>query len=150
MSPEDLEELKKAQDLSYSRRLDKLRNSPTTSPNHSSPLNNDVMRVKGTSAPKPEVMKTISGDSFTDKIARLRKGGSQALKGVSKGGLKAVPILGSVLGLGAALSSGDAAAALPVFGDVDSLGPEDALEKKLEDGTITPEERAILMSRFNR
>jgi len=149
MTPEELEEIRRKKDLEFLRGREQLQAQPVKSPDYTSPLEKDVMKVKGSPAPKPGVMKEISGEAFKDKIARLRKGGSQAIKGASKG-LKAIPILGSALGIGAALSSGDAAAALPVFGDVDSLGPEDELERKLESGTITPEERAILMSRFNK
>ena len=149
MTPEELEEIRRKKDLEFLRGREQLQAQPVKSPDYTSPLEQDVMRVKSKPLPKTKMMKEISEEAFTDKIARLRKGGSQALKGASKG-LKAVPILGSMLGIGAALSSGDAAAALPVFGDVDSLVPEDELERKLESGTITPEERAILMSRFKK
>lgn len=146
---EDLDEIRRKKELEFIRGREKLKSQPIKSPDYTSPLDQDVMKIKGGMTEKLEPMKEISGEAFADKIARLRKGGSQALKGASKG-LKAIPILGTALGLGAALSSGDAAAAVPLFGDVESLGPEDELEKKLESGTITPEERAILMNRFKK
>lgn len=98
---------------------------------------------------------TIGPDEFKAKIAartkqlpeksidynKLRKLASK----VGKKGLKAIPLIGPVV---SAFSSGDVSAAVPILGEAESLGPrEGSLEAKLEDGTITDEEREELRRR---
>lgn len=77
-------------------------------------------------------------DSLLD-VAKKRMQGSSGqkmmkniTKGVAKKGLKALPIVG---GIGAALVTGDASAAVPLLNEADELGPEKgSLGRKLEMG----------------
>lgn len=111
--------------------LAKLKASPVKDENYVSPLESDVMKIKGTPdviSNKPQ--KIISGDDFKNKINALRK--------MSKG----IPMLGAITSLGAGLMSGDASAAIPVLSEADDLGPQvGTLEQKLESGEkLTDEE----------
>ena len=94
-----------------------------------------------------ETMKGAIKRGDTDMISKLKMIG----KGLSKGartGLKAFPLIGGIM---AAVSSGDASAAIPILGDADNLGPAPgSLERKLEDGTITPEERMLLEEQMKK
>ena len=64
----------------------------------------------------------ISGKAFKDKITKLR-----ALNKMARKGLKSVPVLGTILGIGSSLKSGDVLAATPL-GDVESVGVDKAIE----------------------
>lgn len=158
--------------LAYKAGLAKLAAEPIKSENYTSPLSDDVMKV----ASKPikdttknvikgvtehintnEAQKVIGGDMFKNKIAKILESRAAAkaakLAGEAGGALKSVgkhiPMLGGLaVGLGTALATGDASAAVPVLNEADSLGPEaGSLEHKLESGTITPEEMEILRNR---
>ena len=88
---------------------------------------------------KKAVNKTMPGSDFQKKIASLRG---------AKKGLKSFPLLGSLVGGLAALSSNDAAAAIPVLDQADDLGaPADSLEGRFERGELSPEE---LMNFYKR
>ena len=74
------------------------------------------------------VKNIISGSEFVDKIANLR-----ALKKFGK----ALPGIGTLVGLGSALSSGDASAAIPILDEAEDLGPDkNSLEGQFERGEI--------------
>lgn len=100
-----------------------------------------------------EVQKLVSGNMFQDKIAKILESkrlakAAASLGGVASKGLKAVPFIGTAMGLGSALMSGDASAAIPVLDQADNLGPEEGtLESKLESGTITKDELQQLLNR---
>lgn len=79
------------------------------------------------------------GDTLDYK--QLRKQMSKMGKAAGRG-LKMIPIIGSAAAL---LGSEDASAAIPGLDQAESLGPAPgSLEARLEDGTITPEEREEL------
>lgn len=84
-----------------------------------------------------QLMKVKSGKEFTENIAKKRA--LKALGKFGKTGLKSLPLIG---GVAAALSSGDVSAAVPVLGDIESLGPRQGTpEAVIEDMSATPEER---------
>lgn len=93
---------------------------------------------------KQAVNRTKSGDDFAKKIARMTKSG-----GGLKKGLKSFPLLGSIVAGLSALSSGDAAAAIPILDQADDLGPSaESLEGRFERGELTPEERMRFLKRL--
>lgn len=98
-----------------------------------------MTRVKGSREEVGDVAeKLISGSDFAKKIA-AKRAALKALKGAGKAGLKSIPLIG---GVASALSSGDASAAVPVLGDVESLGPEKGSpESIIEDPSASDEER---------
>jgi len=117
-------------------------------------FNQDKHMVKGT----PEKIKTgkfrPNGGLVNDIVETSADGIKKAsrtstLRKLARGfgkGFKALPIVG---GLAAAMSSGDVSAAVPILGDASPTGPEKGtLERKLEDGTITPEEMERLKKQF--
>lgn len=107
---------KKDKELEFLRGLDKLRASDVKSPDYVSPLEQDVMKVKG-SKPEKELIqrissgtdkidtkqigKVISGSDFQSKIQSLLKGGGKKALGV-------LPMAGAI---GAALQGDPAMAA---------------------------------------
>jgi hydroxyethylthiazole kinase-like sugar kinase family protein len=126
-------------------------------------------RIKGTKEviKTKEPMKLIKGEDFTKKIAKLREarkaakegtmtaaktGAKSALKKASKTvlmrGLKSIPFLGSVIGIGQALKSGDVSAAVPEEIRPTAAGPKKgSVEAKLESGKkLTAEEKEHLKS----
>lgn len=87
-----------------------------------------------------EKMPVSKGASFMEKIASLRK---------AKAAAKLIPGLGALIGIGSAVATGDASAALPAELQPSESGPEQgSLEYKLETGKITPEERKQLMDKY--
>ena len=107
------------------------------------------------------VQKLLSGNAFQDKLQAILKSraASKALDAgvdVSRAasrGLKSVPLLGS-LAAGALTyaTTGDAQAAAteatPFVNEAGAVGPEvNSLEYKMENGTASPEELALLRSR---
>lgn len=87
-----------------------------------------------------EKIPVSKGASFVEKIAGLRK---------AKAAAKLVPGLGALIGLGSAVATGDASAALPTELQPTESGPEQgSLEYKLETGRITPEERKQIMDKY--
>jgi len=111
-----------------------------------------------------DVQKVLSGNQFQNKLASIleSRAASKAAKLAGQaGGMmssvgKRIPILGGLaVGLGTALTTGDASAgeqaAVPLLNEADPLGPEaGSLEYKLENGTITPQELEILRNRHNQ
>lgn len=128
---------KKNKDLEFLRGLEKLKAAPVKAEGYTSPLESDIMRVKG-SAPEKELVQKISGmtdkintksampltsgDAFKAKIAGLLKGG----------GKKAIATL-PFLGAGYAALQGDSAMAadelagnIPIAGQVyEAIKPEE-------------------------
>lgn len=80
-------------------------------------LTEPITRIKNTTEKIQTKVpqKLLSGDEFTEKIARLR-----ALKKAAKSGLKALPIVGSVASL--AMNPEDASAAIPGLDSAESVG----------------------------
>lgn len=126
-------------ELKFKRDLEKLNSSPVKAEGYVNPLNNDIIRVKAgdtnnLTEPLTKVrnvtdkidtkgiQKTISGDDFMEKIANARAA-KQALKTGGKKVLGAVPFIGGAL---QALATQDASAAVPLLGDADSVGENDA------------------------
>lgn len=127
--------------------------------NYTSPLNQDVMKVKGNqtmaNATEPVTriknatqhidtktpMNTISGSAFKDKIARLR-----GLKSIAN----KIPMLGSVVGgIGAMLGSENASAAVPILNEAESVGPQQgSFDDRLEKGLLTEEEKRLLKTQM--
>lgn len=92
------------------------------------------------------VKKLPDAAEHTANTAKKRALLKAAKKGASKfvkTGMKSLPLVG---GLAAALASGDASAAVPILGDVESLGPKKGSEEaKLEDMSLPMEERIKLL-----
>lgn len=162
MNEEDRRLLQLQKEMEFRKNLGKAQTKPLRAEGYQS-LDRDVHRAKGTPLEKETItripdstqridtktpMKTRSIDSFWDNINSKLKGSKSALKGVGNK-LKAIPVLGGALAGAAALSSGDVEAGvrsmIPFIGDANDLGPDkDSLGYKLEQGTITPEERKLL------
>jgi hypothetical protein len=103
------------------------------------------VRIKGVGTDKIDtgIQRTISGQDRLKKIAKL-----QALKKAAKP-LKAVPIIGPAIGALAALSSGDAAAAIPILNEADATGPaKGSPEAAVEDPTLSREERQKILEKL--
>jgi hypothetical protein len=95
-----------------------------------------------------DVQKLISGTGFQNKIKSILE--SRAAAKLAKNTLKSVPFLGTAMGVGSALISGDVSAAVPILDQADAIGPtEGSLEAKLESGIITPDEMQQLLARSN-
>lgn len=139
---------KKLKELQRLKTIAKLGSSPIKSPDYISPLEQDVMRIKGESPEMEPVTKIknttskidtkqitpiLSGDDFSDKIAKLR-----ALKAAGKKVAGIVPFAGAGM---AALSGDPAMAAEETIMDlpgVEALRSEDVGE--------SPEEEAIMLA----
>jgi len=91
------------------------------------------------------LQKKIADDSILKKAGKVA---SKASK-VARRGLKSVPILGSLIGIGSALASGDSSAAVPILNEAETLGPKKGtLQHKLESGQkLTKEEMEKLKSK---
>lgn len=150
--------------LDFKRKLERLALEPIKSDDYVSPLNDALMQVKGKvpvndttktvikgvtdKINTKEVQKLISGSGFQDKIKSILE--SRAASKLAKNSLKSIPFLGTAMGIGSALMSRDASAAIPVLNEAEAVGPtEGSLEAKLENGTITPDEMQQLMARSN-
>lgn len=108
-----------------------------------------IANIKGT--PKYTSSKLPSGGGWAkgamevaeeaaEKPSRL-KALSKVLKKAGRA-TKGIPIVGSSVGLLAALASGDASAAVPVLGDVEGVGPEKGSPSAIiEDPTASPEDK---------
>jgi hypothetical protein len=149
-------EKKSQRQLEQLQRQRQLQSSPVKSPNYTSPLDSDVMKVKGgrTLSDVTEPITKVTG--ATDKIdnRQIKKISSGAdwmnsikskLKGGAKG-LKSIPILGSAIGLASAIGSGDVSAAIPGLDAAESLGPErGGVDYKIENNIpLTPEDEEQL------
>lgn len=90
------------------------------------------------------------------KIPKLREGtyGLGALKSYLKSGaFKAIPVIGTALGAGIALASGEAnaASALPILGEADDLGPEQGSEDyEIENPQRNPAARRAALEKLSR
>lgn len=107
------------------------------------------------------VQKLLTGSAFQDKLVSILKsraaskaiGAGTDLSKVASTGLKSIPLLGSLVAGGLTFAAtGDANAAMqeatPFVNEAGAVGPEiGSLEHKLESGTATPEELAILRNR---
>lgn len=86
------------------------------------------------------------------QIPNLREGtfGLGALKSYLKSGtFKALPFVGPALGAAAAMSSGDASAAIPVLSEAESLGPEKGSEDyEIENPQANPELRRAALQKL--
>ena len=104
---------------------------------------NKHFKVKGRKLPKEEAKKVIkgvtkhiktkepqkilSGKAFTKKIAEklaAKKAGKTIAKKVGKKLLSSLPIVGTLVGVGSAIASGDVSAALPTGAEVEAAGPK--------------------------
>ncbi len=95
-----------------------------------------------------QVQKLISGSGFQDKIKSILA--NRAAGKLASNSLKAIPFAGAALGIGSALLSGDASAAVPILNEADAVGPtEGSLEAKMEGGTINPDEMQKLLAQSN-
>ena len=131
------------------------------------PVDDSVQVIRGNKAPaqmsgvvegvtenikKPAMMTSVTEDEFRKKLGdyaekkATRLAGLNALKLGSKKAMAAIPIVG---GIGAALASGDASAAMPMGFDSEELGPgADTIEGRLERGErLSPEEQDKLEQR---
>lgn len=116
--------------------------------NSSKPVILDKSLSEGFKAPVQGVTEHIkdvaqpltSGADFTEKIA-AKRAALQAAKAGGKKLLGAIPLIG---GLATAAMTGDASAAVPVLGDVDSLGPAPGIDSRIENGTLTDEDKIML------
>ncbi len=85
--------------------------------------------------------KAASKAGDEEMMDKLRQIAMKLKKGASRG-LKMLPIVGAAAGL---LGADDASAAVPILDMAESTGPQaGSLQSKLENGTITPEERQQL------
>ncbi len=111
--------------------------TPLTSKGDYSKMKKDLeykQRLKGSLRAAEKAGDTKLASAFAKKLSSL---GS-----IAKRGLKMLPIVG---GVAAALSSGDASAAVPGLDMADDIGPEKgSLQRRLEDGTATPEDHKKL------
>ena len=145
---------KKDKALEYLRGLDKLRASPIKAEDYTSPLEQDVMRVKGGQAVPEEVTrikgttdkidtkgiaKLTSGEDFADKIAKI-----QALRAAGKRAAGIIPLAGA----GMAALSGDPAMAAEELAQ-DAMGPAGLAYEALrpEEAGNPEEERMMLAER---
>lgn len=160
--------------LEFRRNLNRLSQSPVKAGDYVSPLEGEVMKVKNLDNTLPEaktiikgatdkidtkgVQKLLSGNQFSNKIAKILESRALAKAGnVAKQGLniaseagKRIPMLGGLaVGLGTALATRDASAAVPGLNEADVVGPvEGSIEHKLESGQpLTDEERLALSRR---
>lgn len=91
-------------------------------------------------------MTVKSGEEFAENIAKklarnkaLKKAAGNAIGKFAKTGLKSLPLIGGAI---AALSSGDASAAVPILSEAESLGPKEGSPSSvIEDMSASPEER---------
>jgi hypothetical protein len=88
------------------------------------------------------------------QVPNLREGtfGLGALKSYLKSGtFKALPFVGPAIGAVAALSSGDASAAVPILSEAESLGPEKGSEDyEIENPQRNPEARRAALEKLMR
>jgi len=140
--------------LQFIRDREKLKVKDIKSPDYTSPLDQDVMKVKGAAADTADtvtkirnatdhidtkgIKKVISGDDFTKKIAALR-----GLKGAGKKALSILPLAGTVAGL---MSGDPAMAAEEAAGDVipgyEAIKSEDAGESSADEKMMLAERAA--------
>lgn len=140
---------KKDKELEFLRGLEKLRASDVKSPDYVSPLEQDVMRVKGSSPVKEtvtripggtdkintkQVDKIISGSDFQSKIQSLLKGGGKKALGV-------LPMAGAI---GAALQGDPAMAAEELVMD---LPGAEAIRS--ESAGMSPEDEAMMLAEID-
>lgn len=143
---------KKLKELQRLSAMTKLGSSPIKSPDYISPLDKDVMKVKGGDIPEElvtkikgathkidtkEIAPILSGSDFAEKIAKLK-----ALKGLGKKALGVLPFAGA----GMAALSGDPAMAAEELAS-DAMGPAgmayDALKPEMAGN---PEEEATMLA----
>lgn len=144
-------------ELELLRGLEKLKAAPIKNSNYTTPLNNDVMRVKSLGIDTPETpdafkrsipnstehintkqaMPLLSGDAFTDKINKLK-----AAKKIGGKLLGAVPFAG----VGMAALSGDPAMAAEELAQ-DAMGPAGlAYEAIRPEQAGNPEEELMMLA----
>lgn len=146
---------KKDKELEFLRGLEKLRASDVKSPDYTSPLDQDIMKVKGSTPVKDAVTrisgstdkidtkgiaKVISGSDFQSKIQSLLKGGG-------KKALGALPLVGA----GMALASGEPAmAAEELAEDIVGLGPG-LVARAAAPGSagISPEDERMMLAEID-
>lgn len=140
---------KKDKGLEFLRGLEKLKASDVRSPDYTSPLDQDVMRVKG-SAPVKEavtrissgtdkidtkgITKVISGSDFQSKIQSLLKGGGKKALGV-------LPMAGAI---GAALQGDPAMAAEELVMDLPGV---EAIRS--ESAGMSPEDERMMLAEID-
>lgn len=129
-------------------------------------MNEEVARIKGSTKHlgSSDKLSQISGDSFRDKIERLRKNKTVdaigdgmdsvldlakskkgILKKIASSGLKSIPLLGGAISL---MGSSDASAAIPILDQAEPTGPEQgSIDQRLEQDTLTEEDKAELKRR---
>ena len=142
---------KEEKELEFLRGMEKLKGAPVKDPNYTSPLNQDVMPVKG-GIPEPEQVTRmkgmtqkidtnaaapiLSGNSFTDKINKLR---------ASKTAKKLMGIL-PLAGVAGAALSGDPAMAAEELAQ-DAMGPAGlAYEAIRPEMAGNPEEERMMLA----
>ena len=140
---------KKDKQLEFLRGLEKLKASDVKSPTYSSPLDQDVMRVKGSPLEKDivskiagstdkidtkQIAKVISGNDFQSKIQSLLKGGG-------KKALAALPMAGAI---GAALQGDPAMAAEELVMDLPGM---EAVRS--EAAGMSPEEERMMLAEID-
>lgn len=105
------------------------------------------------------IQKIGNADLVAEKIRKIieSRAASKLAKqasGIGKSFVKGIPMLGGLaVGIGTALSAGDASAgelaATPFLSEADDVGPSpDSIEHKMESGTATPDELDQLRKRF--
>jgi hypothetical protein len=143
---------KKLKELQRLSAMAKLGSSPIKSPDYVSPLENDVMKVKGGDLPEDSVTKIknatqkidtkeiapiLSGSDFEQKIAKLR-----ALKAAGKKVAGIIPFAGA----GMAALSGDPAMAAEELAS-DAMGPAGMAYDALKpDVAGNPEEESMMLA----
>lgn len=136
--------------LKFLQELQRLKAKGIKSEDYTSPLDQDVIKVKGGS-PEPETvtriknatehintkqgMPVISGDVFSEKIAALR-----ALKGAGKKLAGMIPLAGAGM---AALSGDPAMAAEELAGDIPVAGQIYEAIKPTESGNVEEEAQML-------
>lgn len=108
-----------------------------TDPNKIEDFNKELRKLKASGFDlknaDPAQIYELMAQKHHAQIPKLREGtyGLGALKSLAKSGtFKALPIIGPAIGAGIAAMSGEAnaASALPILGEADSLGPEQGSE----------------------
>lgn len=140
---------KKDKDLEFIRGLEKLRSAPIKAEDYTSPLEQDIMKVRGQSPVKEavsrisgatdkidtkEIGKVISGSDFQSKIQSLLKGGGKKALGV-------LPMAGAI---GAALQGDPAMAAEELVMDIPGM---EAVRS--DSAGMNPEDEAMMLAEID-
>lgn len=142
---------KKDKELEFLRGLEKLKASDVRSPEYTSPLDQDVMKVKGYDDPfetksvykvpgatqkinTKQIDKVISGSDFQSKIQSLLKGGGKKALGV-------LPMAGAI---GAALQGDPAMAAEELVMDLPGM---EAIRS--DSAGMSPEDEAMMLAEID-